>query len=68
MFIHAKNDYSLAPGEVITAEMAKLGKPHQLKIYPPVGRSPRDGHNLMLFTVPTWERDVFAFLDPLMQR
>lgn len=68
MFIHAKNDYSLAPGEVIAAELAKLGKPYQLKIYPPMGRNQSDGHNLVFSSVPTWERDVFAFLDPLMQQ
>jgi hypothetical protein len=27
-----------------------------------------DGHNLVFSSVPTWERDVFAFLDPLMQQ
>jgi len=63
----AKNDYSLAPGGAMAAEMAKLGKRHQLKIYPPVGANERDGHNLVLLSVPIWEQDVFAFLDPLMQ-
>ena len=37
-FIHAANDYSLAPGEALDARLQQLGKPHFLKIYPPSGR------------------------------
>jgi dienelactone hydrolase len=67
MIVHAKNDYSLAPGEAIAAELAKHRRRHQLRIYPPVGTTERDGHNLIFLNVPGWERDVFAFLDPLMR-
>jgi carboxymethylenebutenolidase len=62
-FIHATNDYSVEPGKVLDAEMARLGKPHQLKIYPRVGRTAEDGHSLVYRAVPRWEQDVFAFLD-----
>jgi dienelactone hydrolase len=62
-FIHAANDYSVAPAEELAAEMRRLGKPEVVKIYPAVGRSAREGHSLVYLSVPTWERDVFRFLD-----
>lgn len=66
-FIHAANDYSIEPGEAFAAEMARLGKPHRLKIYPPFGRTADDGHSLVYRSVTTWEADVFAFLDERMR-
>jgi dienelactone hydrolase len=65
--LFAANDYSVAPGKVLALDMAKLGKPHQLKIYPAVGRTANEGHNFIQLRVPMWERDVFAFLDPRMR-
>jgi hypothetical protein len=62
LFIHATNDYSIAPGEALVSEMRRLGKPSRLIVYPAVGRDARDGHNLVYRSVPMWERDVFAFL------
>ena len=62
-FIHATNDYSLAPGKDMDARLAQLGKPHLLKIYPPIGHTVEDGHGFMYLGVSTWEPDVFAFLD-----
>jgi len=62
-FLHAANDYSTHSGEALDAELARLGKPHQLKIYPPVGRTPDEGHDFPLNSVAAWEPDVFAFLD-----
>ena len=50
-FIHAENDYSVAPGEVLAAEMARLGKPHRLSIYPPFGTTASDGHNFVDLSV-----------------
>jgi hypothetical protein len=44
-------------------ELEKLGRPHLLKIYPPVGKTPDDGHNFVYKTVGRWENDVFKFLD-----
>jgi carboxymethylenebutenolidase len=67
-FIHASNDYSVAPGESLAAEMARLGKPHRLKIYPPVGHTVDEGHAFVYLGVSEWEADVFAFLDEHMQR
>jgi hypothetical protein len=48
--------------------MAELGKQHRLKIYPPIGRTPDDGHNFPLIGVSIWEPDVFSFLDDHMRR
>lgn len=67
-FIHAANDYSVEPGKALGAEMARLGKPHRVKIYPPVGRTAEEGHDFVDLGVATWEPDVFAFLDEHMRR
>jgi len=62
LIVHAKNDYSIAPGKALAAEMQRLRKPHALKIYPRFGKSATEGHNMVFRSVPTWETDVFAFL------
>ena len=62
-FIHAANDYSIAPAKALAAEMARLGKPHKVRIYPSFGHSAGDGHGFVHLSVATWEPDVFAFLD-----
>jgi len=66
-FVHAANDYSVNPGKELDARLAQLGKPHRLKIYPPIGRTPDDGHNFPLLGVPIWEPDVFAFLEEYLR-
>jgi carboxymethylenebutenolidase len=67
-FIQAANDYSIAPAESLSAEMARLGKPHRMKIYPPVGRTAAEGHEFVYRSVDAWESDVFSFLDECMRR
>jgi len=67
-FIHAANDYSVNPGKALDARLVQLGRPHRLKIYPPIGRTPDDGHNFPLLGVSIWEPDVFAFLDEHMRK
>jgi dienelactone hydrolase len=67
-FIHAANDYSVAPGRTLDARRQQLGQPHRLKIYPPIGRTPDDGHAFPILGVSIWEPDVFAFLDEHMRR
>ena len=67
-FIHAKNDYSTAPGESLSVAMGRAGKPRRVKIYPAVGHTQADGHNFIYLAVATWEPDVFDFLDPLMKK
>jgi dienelactone hydrolase len=61
-FIHAENDYSIAPGVALNTEMLSLDKPRRLEIYPEVGRTMEEGHDLVYRAVDVWERDVFDFL------
>lgn len=68
MLIHAANDYSTAPGTDIAAELDRLHKPHVLKIYPALGHSSDDGHNLIYLGMSEWEPDVFHFLDANLKR
>jgi carboxymethylenebutenolidase len=67
-FIHAANDYSVAPGKALDARLAELGRPHRLKIYPPVGRTAEEGHSFLSLRVSSWEPDVFAFLSEHMRK
>jgi len=67
-FIHAANDYSVAPGKALDARLQQLDKPHLLKIYPPIGKTADDGHAFVFLGVRIWEPDVFAFLDERMRR
>ena len=41
---HAANDFSIVPGKVLAAELTRLKRPHELKIYPAVGDTPGAGH------------------------
>jgi pimeloyl-ACP methyl ester carboxylesterase len=67
-FIHAANDYSIASGKALDARMREIGKPSHLKIYPPIGHTPEEGHEIPYLGVKIWEPDVFAFLDKYMRR
>ena len=68
MLIQAANDYSTAPSQELADELRRLHKSYVLKIYPPVGRTADDGHNLLYLAIPQWERDVFGFLDEHVKR
>ncbi len=48
--------------------MKRLGIPQRVQIYPPIGKTPAEGHDLVHVAVPTWERDVFAFLDEHLKK
>jgi dienelactone hydrolase len=67
-FIHAENDYSLSSGKVLDARRELTGKPHRLKIYPPIGETVDEGHDFLHVGVSIWEPDLFAFLDGNMRR
>jgi carboxymethylenebutenolidase len=67
-FIHAENDYSLSSGKVLDARRDQIGKPHRLKIYPPIGQTVDDGRDFLHLGVNIWEADVFAFLDENMRK
>ena len=68
LFIQAANDYSTAVSRDLAAELERLHKPHLMKIYPPVGKSADDGHNLIYTDISLWEDDVFKFLDEGLRR
>jgi len=68
MLIQATNDYDTTPGTAIAAELEQLHAPHLLKIYPALGRSSDDGHNLVYLAIAEWEPDVFQFLDSRVKR
>ena len=68
MLIHAANDFDTTPGRAIAGELDRLHKPHLLKIYPALGKSTDDGHNLLYLAIPEWEPDVFQFLDANVKR
>jgi dienelactone hydrolase len=61
-FIQAENDFSIKPSLVLSEEMKRLGKPCEVKIYPPNGKTPMEGHAFIdAYTV--WGPDVFPQLD-----
>lgn len=68
MLIQAANDYSTAPSQELADELRRLRKSYVLKIYPPVGRTADDGHNLLYLAISQWEHDVFGFLDEHVKR
>jgi hypothetical protein len=68
LFLQAANDYSVAPAQVLSEERRRMGKPYEVKIYPPVGETPDDGHGFLFRDIRIWETDVFAFLDQALQR
>jgi dienelactone hydrolase len=68
MLIHAANDYDITPGRDLAAELEHLHKPHVLKIYPAVGKTPDDGHNVGYNSISVWEDEVFRFLDENVRR
>ncbi len=67
-FIHAENDYSLSSGKMLDTRREQIGKPHRLKIYPPIGDTADEGHDFLHLGVNIWEPAVFTFLDENMRR
>jgi len=65
---HAANDFSIVPGQVLAAELVRMKRPHELKIYPAVGDTPAAGHQAVYSDIMTWEADVFRFLDEPLRR
>jgi dienelactone hydrolase len=68
MLIHAANDYDTTAGRDLAAELERRHKSFLLKIYPAVGKTPDEGHNLLYNSIPVWEGDVFKFLDDNVRR
>jgi dienelactone hydrolase len=53
---------------LLAARRERIGKPHRLKIYPPIGQTVDDGHDFLNLGINIWEPDVFGFLDENMQK
>jgi carboxymethylenebutenolidase len=68
MLIQAANDYSTAPSQELAEEFRRLHRSYVLKIYPPVGRTADDGHNLLYLEISQWGGDVLGFLDEHVKR
>jgi pimeloyl-ACP methyl ester carboxylesterase len=64
---HPANDFSIVPGQKLSAELTRLKRPHELKIYPAVGDTPAAGHQAVYTDIATWEPDVFRFLDTYLR-
>ena len=62
-FLQAENDYDLSPTHVLSAAMKNAGKPYEMKIYPPFGKSPEEGHSFAYLGGSVWAEDVFRFLE-----
>ena len=61
-FFQAENDFDVSPSKVLYAEMKQAGKEAEIKIYPPFGRSPKDGHSFAYLGSATWFPDVLNFV------
>jgi dienelactone hydrolase len=62
-FFQAANDYDLSPSKTLSAVMKGARKTYEVKIYPPYGNSPQDGHTFGYFGSAVWADDVFRFLN-----
>ena len=62
-FFQAANDYDLSPSKTLSAAMKDAGKTYEVKIYPPYGNSPQEGHTFGYFGSSVWADDVFRCLD-----
>jgi carboxymethylenebutenolidase len=62
-FFQAANDYDLSPSKTLSAVMKDASRAYEVKIYPPYGNSPQEGHTFGYFGSAVWADDVFRFLD-----
>jgi hypothetical protein len=51
----------------LAAELERLHKLYLLKIYPPTGLTPDEGHDMLYENIPAWEADVFEFVDQYLK-
>jgi dienelactone hydrolase len=64
--VQAANDYSTAPTRELAAELARLGRPHQARVFPAFGLTPDEGHAFARDGALLWGDAVRAFLDRWM--
>jgi dienelactone hydrolase len=63
----AANDYSTAPTRELAAELARAGKLHAARVFPPFGLTGDEGHAFFQNGALVWGPWVRAFLDRWMQ-
>ena len=61
-FFQAANDFDLGPTRTLSAAMQDAGRPFEMKIYPPFGASPEQGHSFAYAASAVWFDDAFRFL------
>jgi dienelactone hydrolase len=62
-FIQAANDFDTTPSVVLSDLMRREGKPARVRIFPPNGSTPEDGHHFCAGGQnPAWGDDVLAFV------
>ena len=61
--IQAADDFHLTPTYVLAGELARLGKPHEVRVYGPIGVNRGDGHGVFNKAPDLWGPDVQRFLD-----
>lgn len=63
LFIYTANDFSVAPGLALDAEMTRHSKAHQLELFPSFGDTAAEGHGFVYSGIGIWQKAVFSFLD-----
>jgi dienelactone hydrolase len=68
-FLQAENDFDTAPSRVLSDLMKAAGKPVRVRIFPPNGKTPEEGHAFCGGgESPPWGDEVLAFLREAMER
>ena len=62
LFFQAENDYNLAPSRTLYAAMKESNRQAEIRIYPPYGNSPQEGHSFAYRGASIWIDDVLHFL------
>jgi carboxymethylenebutenolidase len=60
--VQAENDHSTAPTWELAAELRRLGKPHDARVFPAFGLTADEGHLFFQNGAPIWGPWVRAFL------
>jgi len=67
MLIQAENDYDIGSSKTLANELERLGKPHNLMIFPPYGQTREEGHGgFRSRGGDVWGAAVFSFLEGAM--
>ncbi len=62
LFLQAENDFDVRPSLELASEMEASGRPHAMKIFPPKGSTPEEGHSFCMGGMdPPWGDEVLAF-------